>query len=257
LLHNHVIVFMPGQPNPDKMAVIQALGAEIRLCGSDFDVCKAEATRWAEEQGLFFLDDGANPDLMAGAGTVALEIVADLPDVEAIFVPVGNGALAASTGIVAKSQPVPPRVIAVQAEGAPSMYLSWKERRLVETERAETFAEGLATRVPVPFATEILQDVVDEFVLLSDIELRRSIRLMFEATHNVAEGAGAAALAGLMRDFARYRNRRVALVLSGGNITADNLAQALIGTGLIPSMDMNDEETLCDPMVEPSMNSAE
>ena len=153
-LRTHVIVFMPGNPNPDKMAAIQALGAEIRLCGSDFDVCKAEATRWAEEQDLFFLDDGANPDLMAGAGTVALEIVSDLPDVQAIFVPVGNGALAASTGIVAQSQPVPPRVIAVQAEGAPSMYLSWKERRLVPTERAETFAEGLATRVPVPFATE-------------------------------------------------------------------------------------------------------
>jgi threonine dehydratase len=254
LLHAPVIVYVPDNPNPDKVAVMRALGAEVRPVGRDFDICKEEASRWAEEEGLFFLDDGADPNLMAGAGTVALEIVQALPDVAAIYAPVGNGALAAGAGIVARAQPVPPpRVVAVQAEGAPSMYLSWQHGRPVQTERADTLADGLATRVPVPFATEILNDVVDEFVLVSDGELWRSIRLMFEATHNVAEGAGAAALAALLRTSASFRSRKVALILSGGNITAENLTQALSGAG---SPRDSEGEDPCGPMDEPSTNCA-
>ncbi len=186
---------------------------------------------------------------MAGAGTVALEIVQDQPDVAAIYAPVGNGALAAGAGIVVRAQPNTPRVVAVQAEGAPSMYLSWQSGAPVTTECANTLADGLATRVPVPFATDILHDVVDEFVLVSDEELWRSIRLMFEATHNVAEGAGAAALAALLRTSQSFRGRKVALILSGGNITADNLTRALSGAGL-PRHPLGDDR--CGPMDEPS-----
>jgi threonine dehydratase len=253
LLGAPVTVYVPDDPNPDKVAAMRALGADIRIVGRDFDLCKEEAGRWAEEEGLFFLDDGGDPNVMAGAGTVALEIAQDLPDVAAIFAPVGSGALAASAGIVAQAQSIPPRVVAVQAEGAPSMYLSWQSGMPVQTERADTLADGLATRVPVPFATEILNDVVDEFVLVSDDELWRSIRLMFEATHNVAEGAGAAALAALLRTSQSFRGRKVAVILSGGNITAENLTRALNGAGQ-PRDSQGDDR--CGPMDEPSTSYA-
>ena len=137
------------------------------------------------------------------------------------------------------------------------MYLSWKHRTLVETERADTLADGLATRVPVPFATEILLDVVDEFILVSDDELWRSIRLLWEATHNAAEGAGAAALAALLRASERFRGQKVALILSGGNITADNLAQALSGAGPRRQPQSEGEEDTCGPMDEPSTSFAQ
>jgi len=216
-------VFVPERHNPDKAAMMRELGAQVVAAGEDFDLAKLRAREWAAARGLAFVDDGDEPAITAGAATVALEILQELPDVAAVFVPVGNGALAGGTGVVCRAFAPGTRVICVQSEAAPSMYLSWQAGRPVETDRADTFAEGIATRVPVPYALEVMARRVDDFLLVSEAELLEAQRQLISATHNLAEGAAAAALAGLLKVAGEYAGRPVALILTGANVTLAGL----------------------------------
>lgn len=222
-----VTVYVPERHNPDKVAMIRALGAEVVAAGADFDVAKAAAREHAAARGLPFVDDGDEPAITAGAGTVALEIFQDLPDPAAVFVPVGNGALAGGVGVVCRALAPATRVVCVQSDAAPSMYLSWKAGRPVATPRADTFAEGIATRVPVPYALEVMAGRVDDFLLVSDEELRDGVRLLLETTHTLVEGAAAASVAGLARLAPQFAGRPVVLILTGGNVTLDGLRAIL------------------------------
>lgn len=235
------IIAMPQGANPGKVAAIRNLGAEIHFHGRDFDDARLYVEELARREGLRYVSSGDEPLLIAGVGTYALEIVEALPDVEVIIVPVGGGSGAAGVCTVVKTVNPAIRVIGVQAEKAPSAYLSWKEGRRVEA-GMETFAEGLATRAPFDLPQAILRRCLDDFVLLGEDEIKQAVLLMLEYTHNLAEGAGAAALAAALklkeqlavRPGSRQARARVVLVQSGGNLSLERLKEILcVKTGNI------------------------
>jgi threonine dehydratase len=220
------IICVPEAANPVKVSSIRGLGAEIVIHGVDFDEARVHASRLAEENGYRYIHSGNEPYLIAGVGTQALEILERQPDIEVIIVPIGGGSGAAGTCIVAKAINPKIRVIGVQSAEAPAAYKSWKARRLLE-DRMGTIAEGLATRTAFELPQRILWDKLDDFVLVPDAELRTAVRLMIETTRNLAEPAGAAPLAAALRLTDQLRGKRVALVLSGSNITPAQLKELL------------------------------
>lgn len=223
-------IYMPDRANPVKAAATRRLGAEVVQVGRDFDeardACEARAARGGER----YVHSADEPLLIAGVGTYALELLEAVPDLEAIFVPVGAGSGVLGTAVVARAVNPAIRVVGVQAEGAPAVYRSWKERRVVETAEIATFAEGLATRRPFSLPMALLPRLVDEIMLVSDPELEAAIRLVAETTRQVVEGAGAAAVAAAAKRRGELKGRRVGLVLSGGNIPLD-LFRRIVGAG--------------------------
>lgn len=222
-------VCVPEKANPLKVEAIRYLGAEIVFHGSDFDEAREHAENLAREKGFRYIHAGDEPLLIAGVGTYALEIVEDQPDIKTIVVPIGGGSGASGCCIVAKSIDPQIQIIGVQAEKAPSAYLSWKERRRVEA-RMETFAEGLATRTPFDLPQSILQDPdrgLDDFILVSEEELRQAIIIAIEKTHNLAEAAGAASIAAALKLKERISGQKVALIMSGGNLSLEILRYIL------------------------------
>ena len=220
------IVGMPQGSNPGKVAAIRNLGAEIHFHGRDFDDARLYVEALAESEGLRYVSAGNEAHLVAGVGTYTLEIVEALPDVDVIVVPVGGGSGASGACTVVKTINPAIQVIGVQAEKAPSAYLSWKEGRRVEA-GMETFAEGLATRAPFDLPQAILRQHLDDFVLVSEREIKRAVVLMLKHTHNLAEGAGAAALAAALKLKERLAGKKVALVQSGGNLSLARLSEIL------------------------------
>jgi threonine dehydratase len=217
------IICAPEDANPVKVDAMRALGAEVVLVGRDFDEARAHCEQLARTHGYRYVHSGNEPLLIAGVGTQTLEILEDRPDVEVIVVPVGGGSGAAGACIVAKAIRSEIEVIGVQAEAAPAAFRSWQARALVEDEMA-TAAEGLATRVPFELPQRILWEHLDDFVLVSEEELRSATRSMIEHTRNLVEPAGAAPLAAALKLRERLRGRRVALVASGGNLSPAQLA---------------------------------
>lgn len=220
------IVVVPEGANPDKVASIRSLGAEVIFHGPRFDVSRQHAERLAKEEGYRYIHAVNEPLLIAGVGTYSLEIMEDLPDVDVIIAPVGGGSGACGACIVAKSINPNIQVIGVQAAKAPAVYLSWKEGRIVEAPM-ETTAEGLATASGYELTLGILRDLLDDFILVSDEEMEQAIVLHLEKTHNLTEHAGAASLAGALKIKDRLRGKKVALVVSGGNITVSQLKAVL------------------------------
>ena len=220
------IIGMPEGANPGKVASIRNLGAEIIFHGRIFDEAKKRVEELAEEKGYRFVHPGDEPDLIAGVGTYTLEILEELPDAEVIVVPIGGGSGASGACIVSQAVNPSIQVIGAQAEKAPAAYLTWKSRERTEA-AMETFAEGLATAAPFMLPQSILWKHLSDFVLVSEEEMLRAIVHYLERTHNLAEGAAAAALAGGIKLRDRLRGKKVVLVMSGGNVSATNLRRAL------------------------------
>ena len=220
------VVVVPEGANPDKVESIRNLGAQVVFHGRVFEDAREHVERLASEEGYRYIHSANEPRLIAGVGTFALEIIADLPDVDVIIVPVGGGSGACGVCIVAKTIGPRIKVIGVQAAAAPAAYLSWKEGRVVESS-AETAAEGLATRMGYELPQRILRDLLDDFVLVSEEELDGAIATALETTHNLAEHAGAASLAAALKIRERLRGKKVALVMSGGNATLEHVGAAL------------------------------
>ncbi|MBX6315380.1 MAG: pyridoxal-phosphate dependent enzyme, partial [Isosphaeraceae bacterium] len=175
-----------------------------------------------------YIHSANEPLLVAGVATAALEMLEVEPDLERIVVPLGGGSGAMGAGVVARAVNPAIRVVGVQAEGAPAIYLSWKHGRPITTERADTFAEGLATREPFAMTLALLPHLVDEVLLVSDDDLRAAIRLLFETTRLVGEGAGVAPIAAAMRHRQDWAGQKVGLMLSGGNIAAEQWRAILV-----------------------------
>jgi threonine dehydratase len=221
------IIFMPEAANPRKVAATIDLDAEVIQVGRDFDAARLAAEEHAARFDLRYIHSANEPLLIAGVGTAMLELIEVAPDLDMIFVPLGGGSGVLGAGTVARAVNPAIRVIGVQAEGAPAVYCSWREGRRVVTENVATFAEGLATREPFDMPLALLPRLVDEIVLVRDEELAAAVRLVLETTRQVAEGAGAAAVAAA---FAQRRNlggKNVGLILSGGNITSEQLAKII------------------------------
>lgn len=221
-------IMLPENANPVKAEAIRSMGAEIVFHGRDFDDAKLFAASQAQKTGGRFISSGDEPLLISGVGTYALEILESLPEVETIMVPVGGGSGVSGCCLVAKTIRPGIRVIGVQAEKAPSAYLSWKAGQRVEA-KMETFAEGLATRAPFELPQSIMREWLDDFILVSEDEMREAMRLLIEHTRNLPEAAGAASLAAALKLQASLAGKNVALVLSGGNITLDQLRDLLAG----------------------------
>ena len=224
-------IYVPKNTSPLKVEAMRRFGATVKLYGSDFDEARVKAEEEAERKGLRYVHPANEPLLIAGVGTLYLEVMEDLPDVDVIIVPIGVGSGASAACIVAKSINPRVEVIGVQAERAPAVYLSWKEGRIVETPSADTFAEGLATRVPFQLTLGIINELIDDIVLVSEEEMKRAILTLLETVHQLAEGAGAASTAAAFRIKDRIRGKRVVLILTGGNLPLQTLREIIMEVG--------------------------
>jgi len=220
------VIAVPRRSNRLKVEAIQALGAEVAVHGRNFEEARAWAEGFARREGMRYVHHINTPELVAGVATVSLEIIEELPDVDVIIAPIGGGSGVSGHCVVAKALRPGVQLIGVQAEGAPAIYRSWKERRLQQAP-IETFAEGLATGTPffVPVRTFI--DHLDDMLLVSDEEMREAIALLLRAARQLAEPAGAAATAAALKLGKRLNGKKVALILSGGNLPTEELRRIL------------------------------
>ncbi len=225
-------VFASLTANPVKIAAMRRLGAEVVLHGEDFDAAKAFAREYASSRGLPFVEDGASAAIAEGAGTIAAELTDAHADIGAIYVPLGNGALAAGIGCWFKAASPATRVIAVAARGAPCMALSWKAGKPVATDSAQTIADGIAVRVPVPSAVTWLADAIDDVVLVDDHQIIKAMRFAHATWGRLVEPAGAAGLAGILAGARSMPGLRVATVLCGGNLTDGQIGTWLSSSGV-------------------------
>ncbi len=220
------IIVAPKGANPVKVEAMKGYGAEVVFYGKDFDAAKTHCEKMAREHGLRYISSGDEPYLIAGVGTITLEILEQIPRVEMIFVPIGGGSGAAGACLVAKTINPDIEVIGVQAAEAPSAYLTWKNRRYT-TAQMKTEAEGLATRSPFMLPQKIIWQYLDDFLLIEEEAMRKAVKLYLEKAKTLAEYAGAAPLAAALQIKDRVRDKTIALVLSGGNIAPDKLQHCL------------------------------
>jgi threonine dehydratase len=221
------VLVVPAVNNPDKVAAMRALGAELIEHGRDFDEAREHCEQIRHQEGLRYVHSANEPDLIAGVGTYALEIFDELPDPDVFLVPVGLGSGICGTALVAAERRPTAQVIGLQSELAPSVTLSWRAGKPVVTDTPRTFAEGMATRIPADMTLEIMRRHVHEMILLGDDELRAAVRLLLRITHNLAEGAGAAATAAALRLRDQFRGKKVVGILSGGNLDLRELGRIL------------------------------
>lgn len=200
-----------------KIQAMRDLGADVRLQGSDFDAAKQAAIRFAEEEGHRLVVDGDEVLIAEGAGSIALEALSLLPDIDLVLAPLGNGALASGVGTWIRHAAPAARMLAVAAAGAPVMAHALRGVPLTGTERADTIADGIAVRVPIPYAVESLRRVLDGTVLVADEAIRRAMDLLHAHLGLVVEPAGAVGLAALLADPAAWGGRRILIPLCGGN----------------------------------------
>jgi threonine dehydratase len=224
-------IVTPIGNNPEKNAAMRAYGAELIEFGRDFDEARERVEQLQHQRGLRYVHSANEPLLIAGVATYALEIVEDEPDVDVILVPIGGGSGACGCCIVRSGMGSRAMVIGVQAERADAFAKSWRTRSRVVNASADTFAEGMATRVTFDLTFGILQRQLDDVVTLSEEELAEGVRLALRATHNLAEGAGASPLAAAMKLRDRLAGKRVVCVMSGGNIDRATLARIVTGPG--------------------------
>ena len=216
------IICVPEGANPVKVEAMRDLGAEVVFHGRDYDDAREYCERLAADEGYRYIHSGNEPLLIAGVATLALEILEERPEVEMIIVPVGGGSGAAGACVVAKAIRPDVRVIGVQSAAAPAAYRSWQARRLLE-DTMGTYAEGLATRTAFDLPQRILWAQLDDFILVSDDEIRQAQRMMIEKTRNLVEAAGAAPLAAALSRTDEVAGRTIALVCSGGNASPQQL----------------------------------
>jgi len=222
-------VVVPEDNNPDKNAAIRAYGATVVEVGRDFDAAREYVERIVAERGIRYVHSANEPLLIAGVATYALELFEELPEVDVVLVPIGGGSGACGCALVRTWLGSSARVIGVQASRADAFTRSWRTGERVVGEAADTFAEGIATRWTFDLTFDILREHLDDIVTLDEDELREGIRLALRTTHNLAEGAGAAALAAAAKLGSELAGKTVACVMSGGNITNETLKRVLDG----------------------------
>jgi threonine dehydratase len=227
LFESRAIIFMPEGANSTKVAATKRLEAEVVLTGRDFDAARTAAEEFAEHRGMRYVHSSNEPLLVAGVATAAFEMFKVVPNLDLVFVPVGGGSGVLGAGVVARAINPSTKIIGVQSEGAPAVYRSWRDGKRVTTNEVNTFAEGLATREPFEMPLALFPRFVDEIMLVSDDQIAEGIRLLIRTTRQLAEGAGAAALTAAMARRGELREKRIGLILSGGNIMMEQLSQLL------------------------------
>ncbi len=222
-----VTIVVPRGNSIEKNAAMRAFGATLIEHGSDYEEARVESNRLAKEHGLDVVPP-FHTDLVLGVAGYALELFRAVPDLHTVYVPIGMGSGICGVIRTRDLLGLAAQVVGVQAERAPSYALSFAAGRVVTTESADTFADGVATRVPDPEAFEIIRRGAERIVTVSEDEIAAAMRAYYADTHNLAEGAGAAPLAALMKEGEAMRGRKVGVILSGGNIDLD-LFQRVLG----------------------------
>ncbi len=221
------VIVVPHGNSRDKNAAMRAWGAELIEHGRDFDESKDHAAKLAQEQGLESIGP-FHPELVAGVGSYAFELFSAVADLDAVYVPIGCGS--GICGLISwrDALGLKTKIIGVVSASADCYALSWEAGKPIETASANTFADGMAVRVPVPAALEIIRAGAERIVRVTDDEVKAAVRHFYSDTHNLVEGAGAAPLAALLKEPAR-KGKRVAVIASGGNIDREAYLSALTG----------------------------
>lgn len=211
-------IVVPQGNNPDKNRAIQQLGAELIEHGRDFDEAREYVTELQQQRGGRYVHSANEPALIAGVGTLAYEVFEKLPDPDVLLVPIGLGSGVSAACIVAKHLRPQTQVIGVQAENASAVVRSWRSGQQETDAHIQTWAEGLATRVPAELTLDIMRRQMDDAILVTEEELRHAAAMIIKHTHNLAEGAGAATVAAAFKARERFAGKKVVAVLSGGNL---------------------------------------
>ncbi len=220
-------IVMPSWVNPLKKEAVEELGAKVITYGAYYDEAAAYAQHYAEERGLVFIDPINEVRLYPGVATMHLEVVEELPSVETVFNPLGGGSGAIGAVTVYKSINPAVRVYAVQAEGAPAFYLSYKKGMLQSTDGVKTRAEGLAVAKAYETPFQLLRNRLDDVILVSDEEMENAVVKLYNAVRQVAELAGAASTAAAYKSAEKISGKTVVLMLTGGNIDHKRFAEIL------------------------------
>jgi threonine dehydratase len=215
-----VTIYVPHGNSVEKNRAMRAFGADLVEYGEDFQAAREEAERHARRDGLEFVPS-FHPDLVMGVATYALELLRKAPDLDVLYVPIGQGSGICGCILARDLLGLATEIVGVQSTEAPSYALSFAAGMVVSTNSSNTFADGMATRVPDPDALAIIRKGASRIVQVGDDEIAAAVRAYWTDTHNLAEGAGAAALAAALQDKPRIRGKRVGLILSGGNIDFD------------------------------------
>jgi threonine dehydratase len=223
------VVYAPVGSNPYKVAAMRRLGAEVVLAGADFEAAREAAEAAAPGLGYRYVHAADEPLLYPGVGTAMLEVIEEWPSVDAVVLPLGGGSFACGTCLAGKGITPGLVVIAAQSAGAPAFYRSWLSGRVESTPQADTFADGLATRQAYAVPLRLLRGSLDDVALVTDAELRQAMVALLRHAHVLAEPAAAAPVAALAQPAVRERlaGRRVAILISGGNVTPETLRDVL------------------------------
>ena len=224
-----VTVCVPVGNNPEKNEAMRGFGAELVEEGRDYDEAVEVADRLVRERGLRLVHSSNTPQVLAGAATLSLEVVEQAESLDAMVIAVGGGSQAVGALTVARERRPGLKVYGVQARGASAIHDSWHAGEVRETRSAETFADGIATRKPPALTFPALKEGLAGFVTVDDGQIAAALRLLLRTTHNLAEGAGAAGLAGVFALREELAGRTVAVVISGGNIDQPTLRRVLNG----------------------------
>lgn len=215
----HATIFVPKDTPQKKIDKMSDCGVSAKLCGEVYDEAEQEAFKYADENNLVYLSSYNDPLVVAGQGTVGLEIIKELPKVDVILVPVGGGSLISGVATVTKNTEGDINVIGVQSEASPVMYESLNKGKIVDLTVSDSIADGLSGGLVEGAITfDIAKDLVDEMVLVGEQTIKKAIRMLWEKEGQIVEGAGAVGLAAIIEDAERFRNSKTVAVITGGNI---------------------------------------
>lgn len=223
----HCTICVPLGNNPEKNAGMRALGAEVIEEGRDYDESVEVANRIVQQSGATLAHSTNNREIIAGAATLSLEMLGQSPDLEAMVIAVGGGSQAVGALTVARALKPSLAVYAVQAAGASASHDSYHAGRMIAKDRADTFADGLATRSAYELTLPALREGLADFITVTDAEIAESLRVLLRTTHSLVEGAGAAGLAGAFKLRDQLAGKRIGIIISGGNIDAATLGKVL------------------------------
>ena len=226
-----LIIYASEQANPLKVDRMRALGAEVVLNGKDFDAAKSAARSYAAETGAWMVEDGREPEISEGAGTIAFELLARDDIFDAVAIPLGNGALLSGMARWFKAASPATRVYGVSSVGADAMEKSWRTGSTVERPSVSTIADGIAVRVPIAEAVNDMRGLVDDVLLVDDEAIVEAMRLLYRHAGMLIEPAGAAGVAAILAEPDRFRGLRIATVLCGSNLTDDQIERWLSRSG--------------------------
>jgi threonine dehydratase len=222
-----ITIYASVNANPLKIERMRALGAEVVLAGEDFDAAKTEGKRIAAREGIRFIEDSLDPEPTEGAGTMGLELARFPEEIDALIVPLGNGAMLAGVATAIRALRPEVKIIAAQSSGAPAMTESMLSGRLVTHERIDTIADGIGVRQPVPEALEDLRGLVNEYLLVPDRITIEAMRLYHLHAGLVVEPSGGVGLGAIMAHRSLFAGQRVATIVCGGNLTEGQMREWL------------------------------